>query len=93
MTCDGTVTNSSAVGSVNYSATAAIEGQTISSYAWTIDGKTATNADGTQRTMTGITPNSNISWSVTATSSGGVTASDSGTLATKHTAPTLSGGT
>ena len=93
MTVDGTVANGTAVGSVNYSAVATIEGQTISSYAWTIDGKTATNADGTERTMTGITPNSNISWSVTATSSGGVTASDSGTLTTKHTAPSLSGGT
>ena len=33
MTVTGSVTNASAVGSVNYSATATIEGQTISSYA------------------------------------------------------------
>lgn len=93
MTVDGTVTNTNTVGSVYYSATASVSGQTVSSYAWTIDGKTATQSAGTQQTMTGITPNSNISWSVTATSSGGLTATDSGTLATIHTAPTLSGGT
>lgn len=90
MICDGTVTNGTALGSVKYSATASMEGQTISSYAWTIDGQTITQADGQERTMTNITQNSNITWSVTATSSGGVTASDSGTLATKHQAPTLS---
>jgi len=90
MTVDGTVTNGTALGSVKYSATASMEGQTISSYAWTIDGQTITQADGQERTMTGITQNSNISWSVTATSSGGITGSDSGTLATKHQAPTLS---
>lgn len=93
MTLTATVTNGSAVGSVNYSASASVTGQTISSYAWTIDGKTATNADGEERTMTGITANSNISWSVTATSSGGITKTVSGTLPTKHNAPTLSGGT
>lgn len=92
MTCTGSVTND-VVGSVKYSASADAGGLAISSYAWTIDNKTATNTDGTQRTMTSITPNSNINWSVTATAAGGATATDSGTLATIHTAPTLSGGT
>lgn len=90
MTCTGSVTNTSTVGSVSYSATADAGSLAITGYAWTIDGKTSSTQTGT---MTGVTANSNISWSVTATATGGVTASDSGTLATKHTPPTLSGGT
>jgi len=90
MTCTGSVTNTSTVGSVNYSATADAGSLAITGYTWTIDGKTSSTQTGT---MTGITPNSNINWSVTATATGGATASDSGTLATIHTAPTLSGGT
>lgn len=94
MTIDGTVTNGTAVGSVDYSATASLPGQTISSYAWNIGGQTFTESSSTSSgTLSGVTANSNVAWSVTATSSGGTTASTSGTVVTKHNPPELSGGT
>jgi len=87
----GTVTNTSTVGSVQYSASVTTPGSgSITGYSWVIDGHTSTNQSGT---MSSVTPNANINWSVAATTSDGGSGTSSGYLATKHTPPSLSGGT